>query len=237
MISVGRIGGGHVVPDGYTGVDRTDITLWWNAEAADFSGTNGTENYSAGDDTVSLVSGAVIGTDGGKSWLKCADANTYGELTTDLSNIITSAEGRIGFNYNAKTRAVNAIIGTFRYDATNNLYISLKSGDNIGITYYATGMTTVTVTATTGNVPANEIHFFEVAWKVADDYIEIFIDGESEGSSSASMEEFAGAAVTFRLGEYNSALDPTIWFTDVRCSDDSTKDLYATRNQLNYDNS
>jgi len=82
------------------GADYSDITFWWRCETADFSGTNGTLDYSAGDDVADLTSEAAINTDAvkyGTNGLDCPTNYDVARFVPSNNDIIDSSEGRIGF--------------------------------------------------------------------------------------------------------------------------------------------
>jgi len=182
----------------------TNITFWWRAEALDFSGGNGTTDYSAADDIAEVLSAgtiAAVGKMGNGIDLPTSSDTVYFNDGA-IGSMITSVEGRLGFWLRYTTWAANGVIvrvydndgSYFTITMTNSDELTFNWRDNYGgvISYETTG----------DPVAACEQPswcFVEVAWKPATNYREIFFDGVSKGSSSAAIDAFAGDPVDFRF--------------------------------------
>lgn len=207
--------------------DTTSIIFWWRCEAADFSGTNGTTDYSAGDDIGALASAAAINTDAVKYGTNGLDLPTPSDyILFDPPIAALEEEGRIGFwmrltSFTDTRRLVNVT-----EDAGDFFYIQLDGTDELEFYWYDAGTARTEFITSGANLTTATWYFVEAAWKTSTDYREIFVNGTSYGSSSATIENFDTAPAWIAFGDGTGTAQDT--HTDnIIISTDSTVDLYT----------
>lgn len=224
---------------GDTGYDTTDITFWWNAEQtdADFSATNGTTDYSAGDDTGAMLGDVVINTDAKYSGTYGVDFPTSSDrIAFTSTSIVTDEEGRVGFWLYITTFADNRPLFVLYDDASNYLRVRLEGTNNIGTMWRSSGSNTYWPT-TTGLISTGSWLFIEYAWKNSTNYQQFWVDGTNAGTTTSStMNDFAGSPVYIYFGD-SVGVSADHHSDHFIITTDSTKSLYEARVQLNYDNS
>lgn len=214
--------------------DYSDITFWWRCEAADFSGTNGTLDYSAGDVIANLNSAAAINTDAVKyntNGLDCPGANDRAELTVSSDDIIDADEFRIGFWYNRTTYADYSIIIQIFQDVNNKSNLGIYSTDGIYWEWKDGGTSRTALSIADAGLDATTWYFIEFACKVSTNYREVFVDGVSKGSSAETIGTFAPNLFSFGI---ISAVASDFYFDEIKISDDSTRDFNALKDVTSY---
>lgn len=214
--------------------DYSDITFWWRCEAADFSGTNGNTDYSAGDDTATLNSAAAINTDAVKyntNGLDCPGADDFVTFAVSSDDIIDADEFRIGFWYYQTTQANDCIIVQFYSGASNKSNIYIYSTDGIKWWWKDGGTIRTDLIIVDADITATTWHFLEFACKVSTNYREVFVDGVSKGSSAETIGTFA--PTVFRFGIMEAVAND--WYVDeIKISNDSTRDFDALKDVTSY---
>ena len=212
-----------------------DITFWWRCEAADFSGTNGTLDYSAGDDTAALTNATIsadanLGTSPQANGLDCDSSSHYATFDGD---ILTSAEGRLYFKFSYNTWVNGAGLFFVDEDANNRWYIELTSDD--GLKWYwkddSTDRTTLVINDA-GLSSSSTTYNIELAWNASTNYREVFVNGTSKGSSSDAINAITEATVQF--GETYGGGGIDYYIDDIIITSDSAQDLYQFRNEPSY---
>lgn len=218
--------------------DFADITFFWRCEAADFSGTDGTDDYSPGDNTVALVGNAAINTDAvmlGTNGLDCPTAGDYGQLVIDTRDIISEAEGRIGFNLKFITPIDNTVLFQVRNDDDNRIRGRINTTDELelGFTYSGTAVWFNT-SGEALNLATSTKYFVEFSWNTTSNAKAIYVNGVSILTNNTAISAFAGAPTEFYIGN-PSAVAADFYIDHVIVSNDDTRDLYAISATESYD--
>ena len=217
-----------------------NITFWWRAEAADFSGTNGTLDYSAGDDTATLVSAAAINTDavlGGSPQANGLDVPTGGDsadfsVTADLE--ISSDEGRVYMKFSYNTWINGACIFYLWQDADNFFSIEMYSDDGLKFSWKDGGTVRTSLDVANASIASSGTTYnIEFAWKAADNDRWVYVNGVEKGSDLTSTIN-AFTESTMEIGEGYGGGQSDYYLDDIIISSDSTEDLYALRNEAQY---
>lgn len=216
----------------------TNITFWWRCEALDFSATDGTLDYSAGDNIADAYSGAAINTAAVKIGTNGLDIPTvydYVDFAVSLEDIVSSAEGRIGFWWRYTTWGDDA--GIIRVTDSSPIFeieLNLTASDELEFKWYDNGTQRTTLTSSSSPLPSSGTwYFIEMAWKASTAYREIFVNGISAGTSSATIANASVSVNLFQIGETNSvAVD---YHTDqIFISSSSTDNLYPCRDETEW---
>jgi len=216
------------------GDNYSDITFWWRCETADFSGTNGVEDYSAGDDTATLNSSAAINTDAVKyntNGLDCPGGEDYAEFTVSSDDIIDADEFRIGFWYYAIVSENDGIMINIGQDFNNKIDIYIYTTDGIYWDWKDGNTTRTALSILDAGITVSTWHFIEFAGKVSTDYREVFVDGVSKGSSSETIGTFI--PTTLKIGIVNDVAND-YYHDEIKISNDSTRDLNALKDITDY---
>ena len=209
--------------------DTSNVIFWWRAEALDFSGTNGTLDYSAGDDTATTngtpqcnATAVKYGTNG----LHINSANEYIYFTTPAATI--DDEGRFGTWLKVITWQNQYLIFRFYTNSDNYIKFELDSGDELEFIWRDAGTTRTAFVSTNANLATGTWYWIEAAWKTSTNYREIFVDGVSKGSSSATINSLAAAVSTLYIGELLGLGSPENYHDNIIISTDSAVDLHTT---------
>ena len=230
-------------------IDYSDITLWVNflngptSGSANYTILEGTTEHSAGDTTLLLSAGAVVSTTAKKDsnyGLYGVGAYDYGSLVPNAGDIISDDEGRFGTWLRIQTWVVNALILTTQTDASNQIRLTIVGGSDSDIEFksdYIYGGTSVTKTSTTFNGVENTWYFVETAWKqgaAGSGYLDVLVDGVSIISdTTGTLGDMTGTINLLRVGE-NSDTASNLYFARILVSSDSTRDLDALSDIINY---
>lgn len=218
----------------YPGDDYSDITFWWRCEAADFSATNGTLDYSAGDDTASATGSPAINTDAvlyGTNGLDIPANETasYYNLSVSSIDIVNDAEGRIGFWYRWTGTYDDGECIMYFIDGANSEYAGLFTQTSYRLYFRWADSGGAKDYNTTGTIPLTDTWYFvEYAWKPAENYREVFINGESAGADSTGISEFTANPSLIRIGNVWAGAGDThdASMDNIIISNKSTRDLY-----------
>ena len=207
--------------------DYSDILFWWTCEDANL----GADDYYGAGDGTATASGASIGTDGmkvGTNGIICA--TTYDYYALDSAGLMDLNHGRVGFYFNINTFAAGV---TLLQANGSTSYIKLDVSDGGGgngdydINFkWRDTSTTRTALVTSSNLSSGTWYYIEAAWDVETNYREVWIDGTSVGSSSATIN--AGDATALWIGN-NPNVAAVLYIDNVAISDDITRDLEALK--------
>jgi len=216
----------------------TNITFWWRAEALNFSGTNGTSDYSAGDDIAEVVSAAAINADAAKMGTNGMDSPTASDVFVfndgTITDVIDDSEGRIGIWLRITTWSDDQKI--FRlYDNDSNIFlIGLTASDELTWLWEDGGTVRTALTTSTSPLPSTGTWYFvEWAWKTSTNYREFFVDGVSIASSSETIGQFAGDPIEWRWGTTQDGT-ADLHFDNPIISSVSTDDLAACKDETEW---
>ena len=220
-----------------TSCDTSNDVFWWRAEAADFSGTNGTSDYSAGDDTGVLQSSAAIDTDAVKLGTNGLDIPTGYDYITFTPPVATlDDEGRAGFWLYINTFVDAAsVLELYYVNGDNRLSIRLDGSTELSMRWKDSATARTTLTTTTANLSTGTWYFVEFAWKTGSGnyYREIFVNGVSKGSSSSQIESFATNPNYLIFGNtHSNAAD--FYIDNPIISTDSTVNLYLCKDETSW---
>lgn len=223
-----------------TAKDNPNITFFWRAESDDFSATNETLDYSAGDDTGVLNSAAAINTsaslgNSGSNGLDGPTSSDYIRFTTDIGSICDGGECRIGFLRRNVTTANSGEIFRIEQDATHEFYGFYYSDGDYRVYFDNAGANWATTTATTTD---GSTYWIEMWMSASNNQIGVIIytypdlvevDSATDGTAIADF----GTPTTFDIGQVSGADDS---HTDlVIVSSDAMTGLskYATHRAYN----
>ena len=215
--------------------DTSNIVFWWRAEALDFTATNGTLDYSAGNPSPA-VNGSLVVSEA------AAKYGTYG-LDVDASleylyYATPSATLDDEFKFGAWVRITtwfNTFVIFGPYYSTNNFIRFMLTDDNELTLIWKdnsierTALTTVDLSLGAG------WHWIEVAAKTADNYRQIWVDGASVATTTASdISSFSSAVSTFYMGTYLNSGAADVHMDNVIISTDSTDDFTDCKDLLEW---
>ena len=228
---------------GAASCSNTNVIFWWRCETANFSATNGTLDYSAGDDTATLSNGAVLHADAKKNGTLGLDfPGTYDMALFGTPSATLDDEGRIGIWKRFETFTDTRVLYKFYYSGSTDAVIFRLDGTEELEVYWEDSNTVRDLLTSSGaGLVANGTtwYFIEFAWKVGtspNGYREIFVNGVSVGSSTATIASFQAAVLYHRFGD-DSGIAQDMHMDHAIISSDSTHNLYLCRDQLNYDGS
>lgn len=232
----------------------TGIQFWWRLETQDFTSTNGTDDYSAGDVTAALTGGSIaidstqakMGTNG----LKIpGTSGSHASFAVVSDDIVSDAAGRMGFWFRYKTGAWNASgnrVVTIFGDASNQIRVQTMSTEGwLELTYRgdaggAGGNTTV---QTSGAVlTADTWHFVELVWdataSAGADTLELYVDNSLvAGDTARTLNNWnITSATAVNFGDYIGGIqfsDET-YYDLVIISNDTAKDVYVCKDTVAY---
>ena len=212
--------------------DTSSTVFWWRAEAADFSGTNGTLDYSAGDDTGTLASSAAINTDasyfGSGNGLDIPTGSD--SISFDTSSTTLDDEGRFEVWLYVTTWVDNASIFNVRDDDNNYFELQLDYSDEIEFNWVDSSNTRLACVSSGANISTGGWVFVQVSWNASTDVREIYVDGTrygSGGNCDTTINSFAGAVATHRFGNIRLAASD-FYMDNIIVSTDSTIDPLTT---------
>ena len=215
----------------------TNITFWWRAEALDFSGGNGTTDYSAGDDTATAASSAAINADAkkiGTNGLDIPSTYDYVYLTVSADDIVASSESRVGFWFRYTTWADGATI--FRANDNNpviNIQLEMVDSNELRFYWYDNYGARTNLDTSGLDLSSATWYFIEMAWKPATNHREIFVNGNSAGSSSQTIADAGVALVIVDFGNITgNAAD--FHMDNIMISSNSTDALYPCRDEAEW---
>uniref|UniRef100_A0A6M3XCL3 PKD domain-containing protein n=1 Tax=viral metagenome TaxID=1070528 RepID=A0A6M3XCL3_9ZZZZ len=243
--------------DGGTGTDTvsvtvagagtwTDIKFWWRFEASDFSATNGTLDYSAGDDiaadngTPTYSAGADLVGDGGKALTLNAQWERV-TFTTAIVNIWDAGTDlKIGFLWKTRDATDNTRILSFIQDGTHELLISQLTND-LGVIYDSAG--TVASANTVGNHLTNGVVYYvevTIDFEAGNDTLKIEyfthaagVSVESATDNDAAVTDF-GTPTSMSIGDIGGTGTIDFDIDNLIISNDITRDIKAIRAYTSY---
>lgn len=211
--------------------DTSNVVLWWRAEALDFSGTNGTTDYTSNDDTWSVNNGLAVHSSAAKYGTYGLDVNSswkYGYL--DPGNPTTmDEEGKFGSWVRIQTFLNGFILAQVYWDNSNKFGFALAGTDELEFRWRDNNTARTTLTTTSANLTTGTWYWIEAAWKTSTSYREIWVDGVSQASTTTGpMNDFSSASF-YRLYLGDAAVGSTvdIHMDNIIMSTDSTVDLHT----------
>ena len=216
--------------------EYADILFWWSVEAADFTATSGSSDYSAGDKTATAAGSAeAINTDAVKvetNGLDAPSAGDYYSFTVSADDIVDDSEGRIGFYLYINTWAENTGLFKFYSDADNEAYLLLSGGDEMYFKWeYST--TVNGLSSTTANLTTGVWYYIEVAWKVSTDLKRIYVNNVLVGTEDTTIDVMGNTPTALEIGTFYSG-EGDIYIDQFMISNDSTRSLYELRDETTY---
>jgi len=224
-----------VVQPGST-CDTSSVIFWWRAEEADFSGTNGTLDYAAVDDTAALQNEAAINTDAvkiGTNGLDCPLDYNRAIFTAQSATI--DDEGRMWSWIYINTWVDNATFFILYDDTENFAHVEMNGTDEIEFYWEDSNNARTSLITTTANLSTGTWYFLEAAWKTSTNYRELFIDGNSVGSSNDTIGSFVSPVIETDFGNEDTA-DADLYMDNMGISTDSTTSYYGCRDETEWPN-
>jgi len=234
LACAGWVGSGGFFGGG-SGDNYSDIVFWWRCEAADFTATNGTDDYTAwGDTTGILTPSAAINTDAvklGTNGLDCPTNADYIAFTVSGSGEID--ELAIGFWYYRTTFADNSVIFNLEQNVDNKFRIYVYDTDGMHWSWEDGNVTRTSLSIADADLDATTWYYIECKCDVSTDYREVFVDGVSKGSSSAEIGTFTPD--TLHIGNISDEAND-IFIDEVRISTDKDRDFNELKTIADYPN-
>jgi len=231
-MSVNVLGGG--VPSG--GTSYPDILLWIgfeNCTSPCTTYTLGSDDYSEGDSTLSFYSDAVLNTDAvniGINGFDRAGGSDYIGLDVTSNDIVDGAEGVIGFYIYVNTWTSGARL--FRLEdstAKDELWCWMQDSDEVYCRLYDNDAGP-TFTTSAANIGTGTWYYIEVVWQASSNLFKLYVDDVERGSSSTSYSAPSFSGIELEIGA-NSGYSADFYIDNFAVSNDSTRDLYALRNE------
>jgi len=180
----------------------TDLVLFWRCEGT----TLGAGDTYGTDNTVTLVSDAAVNAAAvkiGTNGLNIPTSNDTAELTNN-DEYITS-EGRFGAWIKINTWAAGLAFLTANDGVAENViefYLAGADGTgNLSTFWKDSDIDRTILTSTGANLASATWYFIELAWKESTNYREIFVDGVSRGSSSATIGAWSAPLESVIFGD------------------------------------
>lgn len=217
------------------GWDNSNITFMWDCEALDFSVSNGTTNYSAGDDIAVLSSGAAINAaamQAGTNGIDCPTGADNALFTTNVANIIDGGgAGTIGFYFRIPTWTVNAELINVRQSSDGDrIYIKIVASEELKIGWE--DGTDETATSTTFNGSVNTWYYAELRLDEDANTLTLDVDDSQVVSLSGTFDALTFDQIWF--GDYSNAVGADCHIDQIKIADNKTEDLYAIRDEVDY---
>lgn len=216
--------------DGDAGDSYTDLVLFYRCEALQMGvgDTYGTDSLWT-DSSTEMISGTAekSGTNG--LLVQYSDQHCI----ADNNGQYVLSEGRFGTWVEVTT--FGNYMGLFKaFNVGGDFVLVQLQGSStdmeVSVQWSKAGEESVAFTTTTANMTnAGTVWYFvEGAWKQSTNYMEVWVDGVSKGSTTSNtLLAWANALTTVFLGEFNS-IEPVLYYMDVvMLSTSSTRDLYA----------
>jgi hypothetical protein len=235
IVSSSDVGGGGL----------SNVVFFWRVDEADFSGTNGTDDYSTGDDVLTTNSGATFNTDAqrsggtGTNGLDCPSSNDYAAIEVDAATaIITNGNeiGRMGFWW----RTISAFADSrsfFRLfkdggAATDYLEIFTHAtgGNKFRVKYEQDNAVKVDIYST-NTFSINTWYYIEIATDTTDgNSVELYINGDLEAFSEVDLSDENWTAADLYLGDSQGVAGADSHFDGpIIITTDPDESLYASR--------
>ena len=223
--------------------DTTNVIFWWRCEDATLNGDcigagnplaccsgadAGTCDYSAGDTTGTVFSGAVFNTDAVKYGTNGLDLPTLGGVVAFTPITATMDEqARIGMWVRLTTFTDTRRLFSIYYVGERD-YIRLKldGTDELELTYDY-NYTTRTATTTGADLATGTWYFIEAYWNTTTDTMGILVNGVSKGTYTGTVNPFTDDADYMYIGDGSGTAQDT-HIDNIIISTDSTVDLYTT---------
>ena len=224
-----------VTRDEGTGSEST-LTFYWRGEAFDFSGTNGTTDYSAGDDTGVDDNGAVINSDAARyttNGMDCPGANDDVDYGTNINNIV-DGDSANGLSFSTWIRIVDWIDNTnFMVADKTNLQkyfiMRMGGGSNSDIEFvliWHDGTNTRTIESTDVNGALNTWYFVQGRVDPTLNTYSIYVNGAATDASGSSEILDITDFDRLRIGEVSGNATDFHLDTPMFTNDDTT-DTFA----------
>lgn len=216
-----------IIGNGSSSYDMTGFTLFWGCEAADFSGTNGSTDYSAGDDTFTLQSSAAINSDAGMYGTNGLDFPTSADYGTfnPASMIPVDTDFIVALAINFHTAWPSALVRIWRLRDTvdgDSIAIYTDASGNLKIDYTDAGVLQGNASVT-GLSTATVYFVLAIVDKTNDDiYLKVYNSSKSLVTSDSDL---------------NIGLGTTENWNSLRIGSDTgnTSDFYLDQIRINED--
>ena len=218
----------------------TNMNLFWTAEAFNFSGTNSDEcdlgdvadgtDCGDTDEVVGDESGSAINADAAYYGSNGLDLPTADDYVAIVVPITIDDEGRFGFWLRMTDANDTGRLAMFSDDGNDYFILSLVGSGTpeLRFTWMDDGNARTDCDTSSAGLSEGTWFYIEMAWKVADDYRDILINGVSKTSCSTTIGAMAGGgAQNLYVGDGTGTtidfhMDNLILVTD------STQDLNGT---------
>jgi len=215
----------------------TNITFYWRFETQNLD--NPGDDYSAGDDTGTVESGASIGVSAnfksGTNGLDCPTGNDAMQFAA--ASIITSAEGRVGFWLKPIARQTGAFCFGLFDSSENRFDLRYTGSGELKFAWRDANTARTDLDSSGASVDNADEPFIEIAWQSSSNYREIWVDGVSVASTTAStINTFADeTGMVFETGDFNAIPSTDQHFDQcILISSDKDDVLYDFRDELVY---
>ena len=230
----------------------TNITFWWRAESlqlndecvdvddpvAGCTGVNtGALDYSPGDQLATVVSTAAINADAkkiGTNGLDVPQPTDYLYFSVSAEDLIVSSESRVGFWFRYTDWADGATILTSTDNSpATTIQLEMVDSNELRFYWYDNYGARTNFDTDGLNLVSATWYFIEMAWKTSTDYREIFVNGNSAGSSSQTIADSGVALVIMYFGN-TTGEDSDFHMDNIMISSDSTDALYPCRDEVEW---
>jgi hypothetical protein len=224
--------------------DYSDISYWWRCEALDFSGTNGTDDYSEGDDVATASTGSITCGAGGytNNGLLNADASNNGgdyasfDIAAD-NDIIDGHEGTYYQYFKFDVSGTGSYVMRFGNPAGgDDLFSVTQTGSPRQLKFsWKEGGVQTDITTTDCNFSTGTGYFVQLHWNATTNIRSIHVydtSGVEVGTGAQSTADFAGFATSnlFDLEVWNfGGINTEGVEDDIRISKDSDRDFLLLR--------
>ena len=219
---------------GSSGECVTDnVTFWYRAESEDFSGTNGTLDYSVGDDTAVVASGATFDADASYfasgNGLNLPTPSDYIYFSPPTATMDDA--GTIGFWLRLTTFTDTRRLVFLTKSPDDNVIISLSGTEELQFLWKDDGNVRSTLITSGAALSTGTWYFIQVAWETGNPgYREIWVNNVSVGSSADIIGSLDGAPTLFVFGDGTGTAQAG-YMDNIILTSTSTDDLYPCRNE------
>jgi hypothetical protein len=248
----------HPAGGGGGGCNTSAITFWWRAEAADFSATDGTLDFSPGDNTGTATGTPTIGASAGKNGTNGVISDATGDyylFTVSGDDLVDGSQGCIGAWAQIPStwpQTGREIVAIRNVGATRQLrlYFTGSSGARTA-SFAVTDGGGASTTVTTGSYTNSAAWFWYVGcWDATQAagsdaaFVEVYNSSlsliASSYNSTATIADIPSGDLTqLRVGSTNGTGAADVYHDHIIIYNTyaSASNVTTCANQANYDNS
>jgi len=224
---------GSVAAEASGGDDYADLVLFWRCEGT----TLGAGDTYGTDNTPVFESGAAINADAhyiGTNGLDLPTTSDRCYFDNNGEYVLNGAgvsQGRFGAWARITTWKENSAFLSAEDALADNIISFAQSGtDEVRLFIKTNNIDRKTLITTDANLSTGTWYFVECAWDIDNDYCEIFVDGVSKISDSATnLGAFSAALTKIYTGSASSAVASDFHMDNIMISTDKTRNLYLLK--------